>query len=310
VAISYGSAGNSASSPFVDYANDVAYVGADDGKLYKFTGVFNGTPALAWTSSALVSGPLNSPVYWPGGNRIFVTNRDTNNTVDCYLWSVDASNPGSRLSLLIGHMVQDGPIVDPVTSQVFAFGFSSPSLYITQKPANFGAGISAVVASPPSATSFYQGAFDDSYFGAGAEYGHLYVCGTKSNSRPTLYRIGFASGGVMNSSIDPYSLEVGTGAAECSPLSELPYGGVDRLFLGVTNNCSGSITGGCVESFDITSYYSSYFPAAPAVSPVAESGGTGGIIIDNMSSQPQAASIYFGTLTGNTIVKLTQSTLQ
>ena len=40
-----GVAGNSNSSPYVDYASDVLYVGDDSGNLHKFTGVFNGTPA-------------------------------------------------------------------------------------------------------------------------------------------------------------------------------------------------------------------------------------------------------------------------
>jgi len=46
-------------------------------------------------------------------------------------------------------------------------------------------------------------------------------------------------------------------------------------------------------------------------------GGTSGIIVDNASSQPQASSIYFGTLNSLSLcsnktcaVKLTQSTLE
>ena len=38
---------NTRSSPWIDYAQDVAYVGADNRRLYKITGVFNGTPTLA-----------------------------------------------------------------------------------------------------------------------------------------------------------------------------------------------------------------------------------------------------------------------
>ena len=37
------------SSPYVDYSQDFAYVGDDTGKLHKFTGVFNGTPAEVTT---------------------------------------------------------------------------------------------------------------------------------------------------------------------------------------------------------------------------------------------------------------------
>ncbi len=46
VSITYASATNTSSSPWIDYSNDAAYIGADDGKLYRITGVFNATPTL------------------------------------------------------------------------------------------------------------------------------------------------------------------------------------------------------------------------------------------------------------------------
>ena len=83
-------------------------------------------------------------------------------------------------------------------------------------------------------------------------------------------------------------------------------GGEDRLF----------------ESFlSISSWQSRFlenistggFPAIlrrPPFSAAAEGTGTTGIMIDNAASATnQADSIYFGTLTTNTAVKLTQSTL-
>ena len=57
------------SSPFYDYANDVLYVGADNGTLHKFTGAFNGTPAEVVSSGANVwpaavsTTALTSPVF-------------------------------------------------------------------------------------------------------------------------------------------------------------------------------------------------------------------------------------------------------
>lgn len=44
--ITYASATNTLSSPWIDYHNDVAYVGADNATIYRITGVFYGTPTL------------------------------------------------------------------------------------------------------------------------------------------------------------------------------------------------------------------------------------------------------------------------
>ncbi|PYO34388.1 MAG: hypothetical protein DMD86_08700 [Candidatus Rokuibacteriota bacterium] len=76
VKISYGATGDSSSPPWVDYVDDVAYVGADDGKLYKITGVFLGAPTLAgapWPLTVSTTGKvLTGPVLDSVTNRIFI----------------------------------------------------------------------------------------------------------------------------------------------------------------------------------------------------------------------------------------------
>ena len=80
------------SAPFVDYANDVIYVGDSVGSLHKFTGVFNGTPAevtAGWPIVVNSTHALTSPVYDSASGNIFVGDsagrlsyvRDTNSTV-------------------------------------------------------------------------------------------------------------------------------------------------------------------------------------------------------------------------------------
>jgi hypothetical protein len=79
--------------------------------------------------------------------------------------------------------------------------------------------------------------------------------------------------------------------------------------VGVTNNCIATIgggTAGCVMSLDITGGFPLVTTATTAL-PAA--GGTTGIIVDNDSSLTQAASIYYATKTGATMVKATQSGL-
>jgi hypothetical protein len=71
-----GSPADTQSSPFYDFTpgSDTIYVGDDTGHVQKFTGVFDGTPAIApapWPVLA-ASVKLSSPVFDPGTGNVFV----------------------------------------------------------------------------------------------------------------------------------------------------------------------------------------------------------------------------------------------
>jgi hypothetical protein len=138
----------------------------------------------------------------------------------------------------------------------------------------------------------------------------MYVAGTGTGMLPTLYGVGFNGSGVMNSSAEA-SAALATGTADSSAVTEFYNAGLqkDYLFVGVTDNCiatTGGGTAGCVIRLDITNG----FPTVDAGSTaLAAAGGTSGIIVDNDSSLTQGSSIYYGTKTGGTLVKATQSGL-
>jgi hypothetical protein len=85
----------------------------------------------------------------------------------------------------------------------------------------------------------------------------------------------------------------------------------DFLFVGVTNHCiatTGGGTAGCVMSLNITGGFPTVNAATTAL---AAGGGTTEIVTDNSNTTlSQASSIYYGTKTGNTLVKATQNALQ
>ena len=130
----------------------------------------------------------------------------------------------------------------------------------------------------------------------------------------------------MNSSPANGPLALASNTNSCSPVTEffnpnIGSGGADMLFVSVQNGCSGTISGGCMRAFDITSG----FPASTTgagVSTVAETGGTSGIVVDNVGNTTtfsQASSLYFSNLSNTTCtgvaggacaIKLTQSGLQ
>ena len=334
---------NTNSYPFYDYANDTAYIGDDNGVLWKVTGIFKGTPAPAtgtWASGVTVhpGSVLTGPVYDSVSRNIFVADasgrlsyvRDTGSTVGtCAAGSPPCLGSTTQdVSAGSAQPVVDPPIVDSTTGKVFAFdmGGSSPqTAQVMQTDTALGNAVTATMLNGSSHNHTHAGAFDNSYFnGAPFTNAHLYACGRPANNyAPELFSIGFNSTGTMNSgaaTAGPVLGGVGGNGQECSPLSEIydTTTNTDWLFLGVTKTCGGTIgASGCIYAFDITSG-----PPAVAASVVAEPGGTSGMIVDNVSSSGQAQSLYFSTLGAATCgtsgggnvsgcaVKRTQSGLQ
>src|SRR2546428_10724064 len=114
---------NTRSSPWIDYGQDVAYVGADDGRLYKITGVFRATPTLAgapWPVLINANRRLTGPVLDQITRNIFVGDARG------ILWSVNANTPATINFRHIGQAgaadrgILDAPIVDAENGTAFA----------------------------------------------------------------------------------------------------------------------------------------------------------------------------------------------
>src|SRR5439155_21895984 len=143
--ISFGATGDTISSPFPDYNTDSVYVGAADGKLYKFTGVFSGTPAEVCDRAACASGTsggwpltittggggapnLTSPVedlftgniFIGDGAGVFHYVRELGSTIGA---CASGSPPcvGSTSLTMQSAALDDGPLVDGSTGKVFEF---------------------------------------------------------------------------------------------------------------------------------------------------------------------------------------------
>ena len=261
-----------------------------------------------------------------------------------------ASGTLSGTVITVGSGIVDAPILSIAASSsnntVFAFagtgtGTHNTKAVVVQSPIPLtGTVVTADVGLNGSTT--YSGAFDNNYFGGSPSTGFLYVCGTSTAATtPALYRIGFGSYPTMGSpSGGPLTMST-SASATCAPLTEIFNTNTshDWLFASVTTGCQNgthssfsasniltgsTATGGCIRAFEITSAFpspgtspnnTSTSPPEPSgetgsVPTVATSGGTSGIIIDNVSTSAQASSLYFGTLSGNSAVKLTQSQLQ
>jgi hypothetical protein len=310
---------SSTNAPFIVYtpndANDVAYAttystaGSGSGYLYKLSNIFNGSaaPTIVW--SVAVDGVPSTPIYDSISNKVFFT--DSNGRID---YVVDA---GISPSVVYGAVVapsttSEFPVVVDSTNQMVYASFNSngTDAIIVQAPTSMASAVSVPVGAASTAyTSPYAVDFNNAWYtGSGTPL--MYVAGTGSGTLPTLYSVGFDSSGVINASANAMAA-LATGTADSSPLTEFYNSalGKDYLFVGVTNNCIATTsggTGGCVMSLDITAG----FPTVNANSTaLAAAGGASGIIVDNNSSLTQASSIYFATKTGATLVKATQAGL-
>lgn len=233
----------------------------------------------------------------------------------------------STPSITLGTGIVDAPIVDSTNETVFATVNNTAGTSAVQMQTNtaFSSTVSTTIGAPgPIGPSLYQGTFDNAYYTNPAN-GHLYVCGSLTGSNKlTMWRIGFNSSGVMNSTNDGNSFQLAAVAPsfDCSPLTEVfnPTGGTsgtgqDLLFLSVPTN--GFNTGTlncnnlpCIMSFDITSGFPTAAKSVTTFPNTFGAFGTSGIVIDSVSSIPGASQIYFGNLQSNTGEQLSQSGLQ
>jgi hypothetical protein len=292
------------SSVYVDYTNDVAYVSADNGMLYRVTGIFHGTPTVQYCVTVKANALLTSPVYDQVSNQVFVSDG----------FSVYSFTPGAAgftasgsivvASALAADPIVLSPIVDSANGFVYVFSGADPSntnSIVSQM--NLGLTSQVTAAIGLAGTQIISdGDFDNAYFTTGptSGAGTLYVCGTQPSNanKPSLYALSFqAPTGLMNSTpamSDNRNINGGNPAGSCSPLLDFFDGTTDRLFLG-TGNANNTTGANLVTEWDVSTRISSN-TILPNNTATNEWGGTSAFTVDNVSTAPQAASIYFGTL--------------
>jgi hypothetical protein len=336
------------SSPFVDYTNDVAYVGNDIGVLYRIKDVFctgnnpdcagpiQPAPSLdaTWGTGGAVTiggtctggaGQLTAPVL------DFVTLNVYVGCADGKLYQI--SPTGTVTSLTVGDSraarihggIVDPPIVDGVN------GF----VYVASGSANNGAngvlvqakvGLASSVAVPIGSGNqcdLHAPALNNAYYTSPTSPGALiYIPGVIGTVGPctatgatggTLryYAVTFGAGGVMTPGAPAASrsASVGTPGNEFAPMTEF-----FNPNLGGGRDLiffSAITTGDDMAALNVTNG----FPGSAFVAgPVTEGFGTSGMVVDNFSTSTQAASVYFNALaenaacTGNTGVNTTPGT--
>ena len=321
---------NTDSSPWIDYNTDTAYVGTDDGKLYKISPVFGGgAPAVIsdadWPVTVVTSGASNvltDPIVDDSAARIFMG--DANG----YLYAISLNNPAKATAARVpigwvghgaGTGVVDAPIVvndsaNPSVDQVFAFTGCSNVVgvggAINQIPANFTSASTYSTVDLGSGHGngdctggdVHAGVFDNQFWISGTTGGHMLACGFVSGtngaplipSNPKMYMFLFDSLHQITSVASSSWVINSTVGDECSPLTEFFNGTTDRMFFGV-----GGTGDGFIESSTLTATASQPSCGSPPTSSCVTAphalGGTSGIVIDNQVSNG-GTNIYFSTV--------------
>ena len=319
---SSGTASDTLSSPFVEYNNDVAYVGNDSGTLFRIKNVFctigctvgvTAAPSLdlSWPTGvdtgmlSVCTGALTGPVSGPGGNIY----------VGCSDGKVYEVAPSGTIlgSVIVGNGLTDGGVVDPPMVDVvngFIYAVAGNSTGGTSVLVQTNTNFTSTVTTPlgkGGLFNLHSPVFNEDYFSCtpqvvGTCTWMIYALALDApGTHSALWGVGFNGTHAMNAAPLPVDA-FGIGPFEFSPPTTFFDGAKDRLF----ESALGAFVGNLV-AFDVST--GTTFP--PVLGPnTTEGSGTSGIIVDNNATGTvQADSIYFGALTANTAVKLTQTGL-
>jgi hypothetical protein len=341
-----GAQPDTGSAPFYNYATDELYAGDDNGALHKFTGVFLGTPtevgaAGGWPITVNAAAILTGPVFDPTSKNIFVADHTGRlsfvKEVGSTTGACTSGSPpclGSVSQTLTGSVV-DPPIVDGGTERVLTFDgtdANNGSVYQFDTALTTGSKVTVNVGGTAVGSALHAGAFDDTYFSVGPASGHFYTCGKDSgnNDRPAIYRLTFNGSGVLSAAAGtPLVGLVLLDGSACSPVTELRNGATDRIFFSVTGtafppsfggNATGCTVGlGCAMSIVLGGAW----PPGATTAGIPASGGTSGMVVDNVGGGAQESNLYYtylsnsngfitcnGTTGVGCAVKVTQSALQ
>jgi hypothetical protein len=296
------------SAPWVDYSSDIAYVCGDDGFVYQITGVFHGTPTLSGAPWPVAAGvrPLSPPVL---DNRLGMLMVGSKNGS---LYQINIAN-GALATLVVGVHggttpgIVGAPIVDVTNGTTFVVSANDGTSGVlveadTATLLQLAKARIGLAAQSGTGMFLYQPAFSNNYF-VNPSTGNVNLCGTgAADTTPWRYSFGFTGRLMKTTAASKQQLLTST-AATCTGWTEFfnPNigGGTDFFFFGLTRDCTGAGTSGCVASL-----------AGATLTTAAINGGPSGIVIDNYSTAGQASSIYFTAEKLNSAYKLTQNGLQ
>lgn len=261
-------AGDSYSSVWIDYSNDAAYVGSDDGVLHKIQNIFCSTQACktspvnptevstgGWPVTLSGAGPLTSPVLAPNG-MIYVAGATSGK-----LYAVSLAGAVTvSAQTFMPNSIKDGPMLDVdsngITQALYWFSNSKPApsnptvrqpqLVQTNATLNTFASFSLLVngtdtwpvGGDPNVV-IHAGSFDNGFFNN--RNGNLWSCGWWQNGQYAGNHQGIIRFGINGTTVTPDTSKIYVQTSPdwvpstlntCAPITEaLDSAGTDHLFV-------------------------------------------------------------------------------
>ena len=326
--LAFGSTSDTLSSPYIDYANDLAYVGNDSGVLYRIQNVFCTLPACTGVVGGLK--PTIDTTWGTGGAVSVCTGKLTGpvlNFLNLYiyvgcsdgkLYSITQAGVVSSLAVGDGAAsktyggIVDPPIVDAGNAFVYAVSGSAGGGnhgVLVQAKSDFSSSV-AVPIGNGNQCNIHAPALSNTYFTnatpAGAQIyigGVTGTVGTCSAAGATggvavLYSATLGTGGLLPSGAPANTLASGNPVgSEYAPIAEFfnTASGEDGLFVDLLRNSNSGYNN--IYSFNITSGFTTTIANS-----TVEGQGSSGIVFDNAVSTttyPQANSLYFNSFNQN-----------
>jgi hypothetical protein len=324
-------ASDTISSPFVDYVHDYAYVGDDEGNLYRIKDVFcpssntdAGCMAGAAPSLDLTWGPGGSVSVDGGCGQLssavedFTTGNVYVGCSDGYLYGFTST--GTPLSashgfISVGEGVSSSPsggiIVSPIVDSSNGFvyavtGNNGTTATLVQTNTAFTpssihrVGLGNYSVSPPENVSLPT--FNTAYFSSSTYTSWaIFSCGYNSlGTQTVLYDVSFSSTArTLSAGTPPASNQflLASDVEACSPLTGFTNLNFSPPFSPPTDWLFLGLSGGSVGNYNLNGTSGAGFAGGfAAVDTYTVSGGPSGIIPDNDSAESQASSIYFSSL--------------
>jgi hypothetical protein len=350
------------SSPFVDYAGDVLWVGDGNGRLHKFTGVFKGDPAEVTTGgfpATVAAGmKLSPPVYFAGS--VYVGSQSGGAGVGGRIHRVDAASGSVASSTKVANDTTTGfrespfVVVHGNSASIYGFvfndGTSGDGSACQPTPDNndacrvvvrFASGF-ANAAEPAqkvyvgrgnsAVSTLYGGAFDEAFYSSADGTGAMYIVGgaIADTFVPTLWKIPIIAGamgaplpGRVVGSNDCNAVgDCLTNTWDWSPVTVIKNGDNEYLYFSMGKKGNLSSTGcteACLYMFNLADLNGPSTGGIGALWGAGNTawaglqvyGGTGGIIVDNVSDSTGASQVYFAhTAAPGNAVQASQSALE
>ncbi len=293
------SAADSFSSVWVDYANDVAYVGTDDGVLHKIQNVFCSTATCkaspvnpsevtkgGWPVTLTGAGPLTSPVQAPSG-VIYAAGATSGK-----LYAVSSAGAVTvSTQSFMPNSIKDGPLLDVdgtgTTQALYWFSNSKsaqsnpsvrqPQLVQTNSALttfnNYSLLLNGTDSWPAGGdpnVNIHAGTFDNAFFNT--RTGNIWACGWWQNGQYAGNHQGIVRFGINGTTVTPDTSKIYAQTSPdwvpstlntCAPIAEaVGSNGADRIFV---SSRTGYTMGNCSSQASCMAAFAVTSSGSPAV---------------------------------------------